>query len=678
MTVVDAEWFGSTSSSDAALLTEAPGGALSEFGRQAAVEQALSLLGVYFSSGEQASEDRAAISSSGQDPELEEIRAGLRLRVALAAARRLIDLLSSITKRPTFRYALQSTQEVGSLSGALDVNRWVTRQRGGDADVTFPIVEVTRGTRTPENTLASYATLWLRHELATSLTGSLAAQDSVEYTAARSMMVRLDRLLRSPVFGACISDAKAVRTRAALDHLLTKVRSRLRRREIAHSAAYRALMEWVDRCLHGQPAVSAGLIDLSVYGTRFDNKLFELWCLSTLSRRLATAANLPDPLINPGWRVAAPAYSLRTFTGRVDLFFQRGIATVDKRHAAKWRKESGRPLGGIPDIVARTTTLNGVERLAVIDPKLRQRDRLPAEELYKILGYLQNFDIRPAVGIVLIYTTDASAVEPDVFRDGAGGTLISASLNPAAPPAVTDSALREVVRVILALADLEISAGPLAPTTPAEDSGEGAVRTTQTALTAWGQSHLAEIAPSRERIRTLVGDERWSALVADVQTMVATADLVGYQLDPTADFSGPVIGMSAAVEHLIYNSAVGPVVRGNTDWERQTRTFGAIIDTIDLACAGKGGALPRAVRTHLDTAGLAIADLQAVLPFWRRLNATFRVPAAHRKVLTKSEWQQVYRLVMGSDMLFTRTHDVLRSMDASPRASTPTSQIRPS
>ena len=70
--------------------------------------------------------------------------------------------------------------------------------------------------------------------------------------------------------------------------------------------------------------------------------------------------------------------------------------------------------------MVRARPLSGAERIAVLDPKLRQRDRLPAEELYKILGYLQNFGVEPAIGGVLIYTTENDVRRPDVFHERGG------------------------------------------------------------------------------------------------------------------------------------------------------------------------------------------------------------------------------------------------------------------
>jgi hypothetical protein len=404
------------------------------------------------------------------------------------------------------------------------------------------------------------------------------------------------------------------------------------------------------------------VIDVALYGAQFDNKLFELWCLDLLGRELARALNLPEPLVGSRWRRGEPAYSFENFSGRIEVYFQRSLGAVSAMHQARWVKSDGRRLGGIPDIVVRATPLSGGERFAVLDPKLRQRDRLPAEELYKILGYLQNFGVEPAVGCVLIYTTGHDGVATDIFHDEAAGTLISASLNPAATAEVNREVLREVVATIVGLID----ARPVDPVASgaggeASDQAEDTIEGTRLALASWGNGHPSEIRPSKERIEALVGEDRWAALYSDVQIMMATADLVGHQLDAGADFSGPVIGMCASVEHLIYTTLVSPAVTGNKQMERQTRTFGAAVDAIELAIRNKGGAVPKAIRLQVDQVGLDLNAIAVLLPSWRRLNTTYRVPAAHRELLSRSSWQQVYRLLIGADTLFARTYDALQS-----------------
>ncbi|APE16754.1 hypothetical protein BOH72_17415 [Mycobacterium sp. WY10] len=658
------EWLGEHTTADAALIHTAPGGALSEAARQASVKASLSLLGLYFAGGDQELSDRSAASMSEADADVRALQAGLRLRVALAAGDKLLKLLDAIAKRSTFRYELRPADHVGSLRAALDINRWATRASGYGQDLTYPVLEVRRGAHTPENVLATYAALWLRNELKSSFSESVATSDATEYAPIRRLLDRIQRTVQLPVFSECVIDAQSIRTRAAAKRIAGEVNRRLRRREITNPGPYRVLTEWIERCLDGHPAVDPGEIDLSVYGPRFDTKLFELWCLGALGSVLAAALNVPEPPVNERWRRGDPAYTFESFPGRLDLYFQKSVATISTGHAARWVKENGRRLGGIPDIAVRAQLTSGGVRFAVIDPKLRQRDRLPVEELYKILGYLHNFDIRPAVGILLIYTAGLEAVEPDIFHDGQGGVLISVSLNPAAPEVVCAPAFECVARTLLGLIGYE-------PPTPqdfgnstidvawADERVEASINDTKGVLAAWGRTHLSEIGPSRDRIETLVGEARWKALDEDTRIMMATSDLVGHQLDPIADFSGPVIGMCAAVEHLLHAAVITPVVGNDKDRQRQTRTFGAAIDSIHQACQGRGGYLQTAIRNHLQQLQVDLQEIEHLVPTWRRLNRSFRVPAAHRKVLTKADWQQLYRLVMGADTLFTRTYDAL-------------------
>lgn len=666
------EWEEEITASDVTLIETAPGGTLSETARRSAVESSLSLLGVYFAQGSHELIDVSAASRSRTPDGLDALLAGLRLRVAISAGHRLIALTESIVRRPTFRYQLQSGQEVGSLSNALDINRWVTQPRGNE-DLSFPVLTVERGLRTPENVLLVFALEWLLRELTDSFNKSVATIDVVEYQAVRHLKDRLSRFKRLPALAECMRSASGIRTAVAAKRLVSEVQRRLQRREITNEHPYGELASWISECLQGKPAVPPGDIDLSVYGDRFDSKLFELWCLGALSRGIATALNLPQPSVDPAWRGRMPAYRFDTFSGSIELYFQRGLRSISAEHVAHWSREDGRLLGGIPDIIAKTEPTRGDSRLAIIDPKLRQRDRLPADELYKILGYLENFEIRPAIGIVVIYTTSISDTVPNVFHDSQGGTLISVALNPSAPPSMTDKALYVVVRTILRLIDYDVPAtlNPAHTENGDDDQTEQSIEQIRRSLLAWGSAHLGDIASSRERMESLVGSERWNSLDDDVQVMMATADLVGHNLDRIADFSGPAIGMCAAVEHIIHARILSPAIGNNAAWQRQIRTLGAGIDAIEAACRSQGNYLHRAIIQHIVGSGITPNDVLALIDPWRRLNRDYRVPAAHRQVLSKTSWQQLYRLLFGPDSLFIETFDTLCHLQlAKRRAST--------
>ncbi|WP_020499428.1 hypothetical protein [Sciscionella marina] len=420
-------------------MTVEPGATLSEEGRRAAIGASLGLLGRYFASGTQPLERRAALGLRERDgdTELTELLAGLRLRVALAAAHRLRELLDRIAADSSFRYRLRTLDRAGAITGQLDVNRYLA-QLGTGEHGSFPVLEVHRSAHTPENILAAYAARWLTNELRTALASSAAAEPGPEHAAARSAMRALGSLLRLPEFAACVPEAAKVRRKHGERTLLGTVRRRLRRREIASGAPYAELADWIERVIGGEPVASAGELEWSFYGERFDTKLFELWCLRLLATVLARTLRIPEPEPGKGWRTGDPAYLL----GEVELSFQRSIPG----RAARWlRTGTGRALGGVPDIVARRG-----DRISLIDPKLRRRAGPPTEELYKILGYFENFRLteRPC-GAILYY-----APEPEPLReyryapeDGAG-SLFAIGVDPVRPRE-SSTALVPLVRAIL-------------------------------------------------------------------------------------------------------------------------------------------------------------------------------------------------------------------------------------
>ena len=65
---------------------------------------------------------------------------------------------------------------------------------------------------------------------------------------------------------------------------------------------------------------------------------------------------------------------------------------------------------------------------------------------------------------------------------------------------------------------------------------------------------------SRRRVQAMIGDHRWQSISADIQTMLATSEYVGFSLDSTGDFSGPVIGICASIESLLHDYVIEPAI----------------------------------------------------------------------------------------------------------------------
>lgn len=122
------DWWDGDAITESSADTAARGGSLSAHGRESAIRDALPIIGRFFQ--RQGSAERLAranrISVQDEQTNVTDLRllAALRLRSALAAAAPVLTAVEGVAARPTFRYALQSTESVGHLAGTLDVPRY--------------------------------------------------------------------------------------------------------------------------------------------------------------------------------------------------------------------------------------------------------------------------------------------------------------------------------------------------------------------------------------------------------------------------------------------------------------------------------------------------------------------------------------------------------------------------
>ncbi|MFD3544160.1 hypothetical protein ACFWUW_00810 [Streptomyces sp. NPDC058655] len=670
--------------------TATRGGALSPAARQAAITTAISVVGRYFATGNQPLTPQATLghkNTSATGPVIERspdaLLDALRLRVGLAAARRIGLILDRIAGRATFRYELRPEESTGQVTGQLDVSRYLMRL-GAVTDVaTYPVLTVRRTEHTPENVLAAYATRWLLRELHTSVAAVRVPPTGPEHRRYQEERQSLERALRLPWLMACIPASTQVRHHRAERDLLASVKRRLHRREIANAAPYAELVDWVERALAGEPVVDSGDLEWEFYGDQFDTRLFELWCLRILAVEISRQLVVPVPDLSPGWRNGQPAYTWHQFAGTIELYFQRSLPRVAPGRRARWRRDDGMPLGGVPDMIVRTVRPEdpASERFAVIDPKLRQRGGPPAEELYKILGYLDNFGLssRP-LGAILFQTTDTEDLTGYLYRacgpDGDGsdavsdGALYAVRLNPTAL-AASQNALAPLVTDILGL--LSIPRLDLyADEDPTSDGPERFYRAKQAELQAYAgtiPSHLLN--QSRHRVRMAIGDTRWQALGDQAQAMLATAEHIGFALlagseslpGTTDDYSGPVIGVCASIESVLHDWVITPATAHDSALQESCgkATFGTVISLIEDSLKGINNPQPKhlAVRAYLDGSGIDTDAIRDLVQPLRRISQNFRNPAAHRHVLPQQTWTRLWQIVVSEDRILTRVIDAV-------------------
>lgn len=416
-------------------------GYLTESGRRSALEVALPLAGSYFKrSGELASAlDGLDFEASDTSPAEDLVRA-LRLRIAIQAAGSLVATADAIDRQPTFRYVRRHLTSRGEVRGSLDLARL---SRGGPrtGSPVFPVTVVERAHSLPENVSLCAALLLVHRELdlARELVTSR-LKNGPEFVAARVLSERVERVLARP----WLVDVRDGSVEALRRGTITGVAEAADRRVIAgHTSSphhYKRVIDWMLRFLEGVPTQTAGEIDWSFYGRDFDETLFEIWCLMQLRKRMTQEFGGDQGTWSYGHK--QPVFSTDSSGGaeQLALFTQKSPTRVVGRHPS-WRsarsslEKPRKPLQGVPDYTV--TGRNG--GFVFVDAKLRDRATRPTEEIYKMLGYFNNFvGDEPMLGAIIYYAKAPRETAYEVFENDAGGQVLAFSVDPDRPDASED------------------------------------------------------------------------------------------------------------------------------------------------------------------------------------------------------------------------------------------------
>ncbi|MBQ0879341.1 hypothetical protein [Streptomyces sp. RT42] len=419
------------------------GGYFESGGRRAATYATLPLLGTHFSRGlrEKLKETESSISrsvSNGADvpADLAQAVAGLRLRVALAAGERLMGIFESVMDRPNFRYGVVRHESVGVLAGKLDVARWVMRRWEVRVPTIYPTLRVQRTSRTPENLLACYALLWITSEVEQAFMASRAPLNSREGKAAHGLLERLDSMLRVPDIVENKFEVVHRGSEEWASALLDDVERRLAAGHVGNREPYQKLADWVRRTLSGKPTLQEGDERWLFYDETFDTTLFELWCLMSIADEVSKHLGQSRQVPNMRHTGRLPTYQWSHNSVDVSIHFQYDLINTAVGEGAAWQR-NGKALGGRPDLTAISKTKGAGEEaksVVYIDPKLRKRNGIPTEEIYKMLGYFSNAGVgNSGVGAILFYTPHRSPKPIYDFCSDQGGRVLAVGVDPASP-----------------------------------------------------------------------------------------------------------------------------------------------------------------------------------------------------------------------------------------------------
>lgn len=636
------------------------GGLFTVESRKAAIAATLPLLDTYFSKGNGWYSPTDGLEAA--DQETTHFLTGLRLRIHTAAATRILDALAGVHARPTFRYRPTSEDGEDLSRGALDLARLSTDSPSLESPRRYPLLVTTRTTNTPENALTLLCVqvtrkrlldlLDMRHQTSRMPVISRSSQDRVQ---ASSLLARLERAETLPALVPGRTAVATCRTHHQVQALLDKVRRRIHRREIPPSSVhYQEIVDVGEMLFNTELAPAAGEVPWDFYDPTFDSKLFEIWFLHTLATWLNS--HLRHEAVTPDLkrRSLEPVYSWNLPFGSISVHFQRSPTVIDRSVQPIWRPaDTGHPVTGIPDVTVLIRIPNQPDRWIFIDPKLRQRRAAPTEELFKILGYFNNYGFGEAGrGGVVYYAPRDKPARTREWKTPQGGRLLSIPMDPANA--------EESAHAIGTLGGLlleECGVTPLSPHLLEASDGETTAQIRQSQAESYllqtGAQLGDQLNPYLRLGEQALGAERWAWLSPDTRTIIATGVYVAATLDRSLDYSGPILGICAAVERSIKETVVAsavasaPTERLREKIKKETKTVGAMLYRFDRLDQRDDISvqLAAAVRSR----GIDRANLDRLLPRLKRLNEDFRVPAAHVEVLTESDWHALHDIALVSD-----------------------------
>jgi len=621
-----------------------PSGHFNLQSREAATRRALPLLATYF-----AAAPSWTLSLQPQvgtaDLELDELSSFVRLRVALAAAREFDSLLRQLEGRASFQYARVAEDSIGVLRGQLDTSRYMRTRLRPESPRRYPVQIIHRRYATPENALAAYGTLWLVRELVQAPV-HLIPPEAPERREILERQAALARVLRQPILAQASEIARDVRRRRALATLLDSVEARIEGGYIAASDTYRSVVGWMRRFDPERAAPVPGVVEWAFYDDRFDTKLFEIWSLSLLIDALEARLGPPTSGVRPLYeRSGRPLCVWNLGAARILVLFQAGLSRLGVGDV-RWRfaEPQAAPLGGIPDLAIVVDRVGAGRALILVDPKLRERSRAPTEEIYKLLGYFGNLpgSLRPLAAIVFY-----SPGVPRAYRlnDDKEGQLFAIGVDPADEPsaAILFQRLGELVVSASSLSEKTVARLRGATSLSGDEQEESIAATRQDAaaeamLLAAQSLPAGSLSPVRKTTAANLR-EIWELLGEDTATMIVTAEYFGQNAPADADHSGPLLGLAAACERVLYDVLFEEVLKTYAHLFEESQTLGTLIRALwDALRPSPRYADGQAVATYLGELGPDTLRLRQIAGDLRKLNVEYRIPAAHREVVSQGLW----------------------------------------
>ncbi len=681
--------------------------------RAAAIGACLPILATYFVGGEAWTlTPQAALFSDDREVD-RDLANAIRLRVLIALAVEFEGVLQHIVEQASFKYGRRLEESIGVVAGRLDVPSYIRSRAQITAPRHYPVRIVERQLATPENVLTA-AALHSILEALDLVPAGVIPREGPECRAFDERRAALTRMSQLPLLRALGPHAREIARRGTLARQREVVMRRLDRRDIANPEPYVELARWVSHYLsHVVP--STGDVAWAFYDERFDSKLFEIWTLNALAIAITERFGPPvEGQLRPFWfRDDAARATWQTAYGEIELHFQRDAGALGLKR--RWGiAERGHRLGALPDVTIRLKNHAGEAAWFLLDCKLRRRQPLPgdgdhrldlpADEIYKILGYFEHLAPGPTpVGSLVYYTPGAcrSSLLERFANEGLSidGSLLLAGVDPAA------AGFEAVFDAIVDLIGREVGEPPESVRREADelarralDSGGDALevaaakktRLFEDVLDSWAERHPVQRDTVESTTRASLRGQDWGDLDPETRRMLVSAEVYAVHQGEDIDYSGPLLVLCAACERELNLRFFAPLARareqvGEAPLLPEHPTLGQALfylrGGLVIAVAREKGQTGKAERQIALAASsdeadtwLAVADYLLQHSFdlagatrlverLSTLNKKYRRPAAHDIAVTRESWVLGRGLVLGPDQV---VHDMVAALGSIP------------
>lgn len=386
------------------------------------------------------------------------------LRIVLKNVDDLVGLISSIENQISYNYKDEIGKVKGAIKGRLDLNSYIKNKYIYEQPRIYHCMIKEKSYITEENILLIYVI----NDVMTTLNNFVKKLNVLTNKSMNTEMNMLNQnyeflnsIIKKGYFSEIVPIVKDIK-KGHVEfpyHYSQTIKSKLSKRQIVNYNSYKKLFNWYENFKKNSLSFLAeNNIESLFYNDEFSDRLFELWILYKIKKSFADYYKYSIVEKNHLMDKEKPyVFKILTHTGRpIEIYYQKSKNVIWTDNAkTKWSYTNNsieRNLIGIPDIVIKSKN-----KVFIVDVKNKLRNKgQNSEEIYKMLGYYENFKL-PLSSIygenyrfngALIFRNDEKAFS-SVINGNDGEQLSLFSVSPHSRIDLNSNQFNEICKTII-------------------------------------------------------------------------------------------------------------------------------------------------------------------------------------------------------------------------------------